>query len=160
MATTTSTQEVECATAPARLFKALCLDNHNLFPKVLPDRFKSIELVEGDCNAVGSVRKICFPEGHHYKYAKHRIDGLDEANFYCKYTTIEGDVLNGKYESVVHEIKIVASGTGSVCKLTTHCKPVAGAAPNEEGVKVGREKLKEMTKIVDEYLVANPQAYA
>ncbi|GMH30885.1 hypothetical protein Nepgr_032728 [Nepenthes gracilis] len=160
MAATTYTQEVECATPPARLFKALCLDNHNLFPKLLPESFKSVEFIQGDFKTVGSVKKLSFPEGHPYKYAKHRIDELDVVNFYSKYTTTEGDVLHGKYEHVVHEIKIVASGTGSICKLSTHFTLVAGATLNEEEIKVGQEKIKKITKTVDEYLVANPQAYA
>ncbi|KAK7831878.1 pathogenesis-related protein sth-21 [Quercus suber] len=40
-------------------------------------------------------------EGSHFKYLKHKIDALDTANFVCKYTLIEGDVLGDKLESVV-----------------------------------------------------------
>lgn len=51
--------------APARLFKALCLDNQNLIPKVLPS-IKSIEFVEGDTTAVGCVKQYNFAEGWFY----------------------------------------------------------------------------------------------
>ncbi|GAB4841080.1 hypothetical protein Ancab_021825 [Ancistrocladus abbreviatus] len=150
----------ESPVAAERLFKALCLDNHNLFPKLMPESFKNIEFVEGDSASVGSVKQLNFPDGHHYKYAKHRIDELDVDNLYCKYTTTEGDVLHGKYECVVNETKFVAKGSGSICKMTTHVHPLAGAEVNEEGVKMGQEKMKKMFKVVEEYLVANPEACA
>jgi len=50
--------------------------------------------------------------GSHFKYLKHKIDALDTANFVCKYTLIEGDVLGDKVECVVYEVKFVASGSG------------------------------------------------
>ncbi|GMH25940.1 hypothetical protein Nepgr_027783 [Nepenthes gracilis] len=140
MAAGTYSQEIESPVAPARLFKALCLDNHTLFPKLMPESFKSIEFVQGDHATVGSIKQLNFPEGHQYKYAKHKIDEIDVDNLYCKYTTIDGDVLHGKYESVVNETKIEAVGTGSVCKLTTHFNPVGGVPLNEEGIKIGQQK--------------------
>ncbi|GMH30884.1 hypothetical protein Nepgr_032727 [Nepenthes gracilis] len=161
MAATTFTMEVDCATAPARLFKGLCLDSHNLYPKLLPNIIKSVEFIQGDCNTVGSVKKLYFPEGFPYKYGHHRIDELDVANSYVKYTTTEGDVIQGRYEYVVHETKIVASGTGSVCKFATEFALAPGAALNmEEEIKVAKERTKKVIKTVDEYLIANPQAYA
>ncbi|GAB4829971.1 hypothetical protein Ancab_019616 [Ancistrocladus abbreviatus] len=158
MGVKTYSLEIESPVAAGRLFKALCLDNHNVLPKLMPESFKSIEFVEGTSVAVGCVRQFNFPDGFQYKYAKHRIDELDVANFYCKYTTTEGDVLDGKYECVVNESKFYPKGSGCICKMTTHVHPLPGTEFNEEGPKMGQEKMKKMFKTVEEYLIANPSA--
>ena len=49
--------------APARLFKALCIDNHNIFPKVLPDVINSIHFLEADSTVVGCVKQYNFAQG-------------------------------------------------------------------------------------------------
>ncbi|GAB2289653.1 hypothetical protein Dimus_023960 [Dionaea muscipula] len=156
----TFTEVIESSVAPERLFKAIVLDGHNLLPKLIPGSFESIEIVEGESIAVGSVKKITFAQGHHYKYAKQRIDELNVDTFYCKYTITESDLLDGKYEYIVNEIKYDAVGTGSICKLTSHLHLKEGVELNEERIKVGHEKMEKSFKIVEEYLIANPQAYA
>jgi pathogenesis-related protein Bet v I family protein len=60
---TFTVQDVTSTVAPARLFKGLCLDNQNIFPKVLPNVIKSIDFVEGDSTVVGCVKIINFPDG-------------------------------------------------------------------------------------------------
>ncbi|GAB4829955.1 hypothetical protein Ancab_019601 [Ancistrocladus abbreviatus] len=160
MGVKTYSQEIESPVAAERLFKALCLDNHNIFPKVMPESFKSVEFVKGTSVVVGCVRQMNFPDGSQYKYAQHRIDELDVVNFYCKYTTIGGDVLEGRYECVVNEAKFNPKGSGCVCKMTTHVHPLPGTEFNEEAPKIGQEKLKKMVKAMEEYLIANPGTYA
>ncbi|GAB4829990.1 hypothetical protein Ancab_019634, partial [Ancistrocladus abbreviatus] len=44
--------------AVRKLFKALCLDNHNVFPKQMPESFKSIEFVECTSATVRSIRQL------------------------------------------------------------------------------------------------------
>ncbi|GAB2213988.1 hypothetical protein Droror1_Dr00018318 [Drosera rotundifolia] len=160
MGAKTFTQEIESPVSPGRLFKALCLEHHTLFPKLMPESFESIQFVEGDSIKVGSVQQLNFPKGHHAKFAKHRTDELDVKKFYCKYTTFEGDVLQGKYDRVVNETKFEATAIGSICHLKTEFHPVEGVEINEEGVKFGQEKMKHIFKVVEEYLVANPAIYA
>lgn len=53
--------EITSPVPPAKMFQAFCLQSDELFPKVLPQAFKSIELVEGDGGA-GSIKKITFAE--------------------------------------------------------------------------------------------------
>ncbi|GAB2289647.1 hypothetical protein Dimus_023952 [Dionaea muscipula] len=158
MAPPSFTQVIESPVAPVRWFKAIVFDSHILMPKLIPDSFESVEIVEGETIAVGTVKKLNFAKGSHYKYAKHRVDEIDAVNFYYKYTTTEGDVLDGKYESVVNETKIEAAGTGSNIKLTSHFYLKEGVQINEEGIKFGQEKTKKMFKVIEEYLIANPEA--
>ncbi|GAB4830018.1 hypothetical protein Ancab_019662 [Ancistrocladus abbreviatus] len=125
----------------------------------MPESFKSIEFVEGTSTTVGSVKQLNFPNGFQYKYAKHKIDELDVANFYCKYTTIGGDVLEGKYECVINETKFYPKGSGCICKMTIHVHPLPGTEFNEEGPKMGQENMKKIFKKVEEYMVVNPNAH-
>ncbi|GAB2289644.1 hypothetical protein Dimus_023950 [Dionaea muscipula] len=152
----TFTQEIESPVAPARLFKAV-LDSPTLLPKLIPNSFESVEIEEGDSIVVGSIKKLNFPKG---KYEKHRFDEIDADTLYFKYTITEGDVLDDKYEYIVNEIKVEAAGTGSICKLTSHFYLKDKVEINEEGIKFGQERTKKMFKVVEEYLIANPEVYA
>ncbi|GAB4829887.1 hypothetical protein Ancab_019533 [Ancistrocladus abbreviatus] len=97
--------------------------------------------------------------GFQCKYAKHIINELDVDNFYCKYTTIGRDVLDGKYECIVNETRFYLKGNGCIYKMTTHVHPLPRTEFNEEGPKMGQEKMKKMFKVVEEYLIAHPSAY-
>ncbi|XP_048501396.1 uncharacterized protein LOC125497762 [Beta vulgaris subsp. vulgaris] len=71
------------AIAPARLFKALCIGNHNLFSKVVPHIIKSIH-VEGDVYVVGRIKQFNFAEVHgNYKLPKH-ADNNDLLKALCE----------------------------------------------------------------------------
>ena len=59
---TTFTEGHTSPVAPARLFKALFVDGHNIIPKLAPQSIKKIELLESDGGA-GSIRKTIFAEG-------------------------------------------------------------------------------------------------
>ena len=62
MSVTSITQEFACPVPPARMFKALILDSHNLIPKLMPQSIKSVDIIQGDGGA-GSIMQINFPEG-------------------------------------------------------------------------------------------------
>ncbi|KAI6692969.1 hypothetical protein NL676_020679 [Syzygium grande] len=142
------------------MFKALILDSHNLIPKIAPQGIKSIEFIEGDGGA-GSIKVTNFAEGGHLKFLKHRIDALDTENLVCKYTLIEGDVIFEKIELVVYEVKFSASNDGGcVCKMTSEYHTKGDVELKEEDIKQGKEKAMGLYKVVEEYLSANPDAYA
>ncbi|OWM71159.1 hypothetical protein CDL15_Pgr011286 [Punica granatum] len=154
------TQEFTTPITPARMFKALILDSHNIIPKLMPQGIKSIEFVEGDGGA-GSIKQTTFPEGGHFKHLKHRIDTLDSENLVCKYTLIEGDIIFDRLEKVVYEVKFEASSTGGcVCKMTSEYHTKGDMELKEEEIKHGKDKAMGLYKVVEEYLVANPDVYA
>ncbi|XP_030463074.1 major allergen Pru ar 1-like [Syzygium oleosum] len=160
MGVTTYAQEFTTPITPSRMFKALILDSHNLIPKIAPQGIKSIEFIEGDGGA-GSIKVTNFAEGGHLKFLKHRIDALDTDNLVCKYTLIEGDVIFEKIESVVYEVKFLASSDGGcVCKMTSEYHTKGDVELKEEDIKQGKEKAMGLYKVVEEYLSANPDAYA
>lgn len=65
MAATTFSHEYTYTIPPARLFKASVLDSHNLFPKLLPQAFKSTEILQGNGGA-GSIKQINLGDGKIY----------------------------------------------------------------------------------------------
>ncbi|KAF8036813.1 hypothetical protein BT93_C2508 [Corymbia citriodora subsp. variegata] len=159
MGVVTFAQELESPVAPDRLFKALMLDSHVLFPKIMPKYIKSIELVQGD-GGVGSVKQTNFSPESLLKYAKHRIDGLDADNFRCKYTLIEGDILSDDLKSVVYEVEFVDDGNGgSICKMSSDYCSDRDIEFREEDIEAGKDTAMELYRAVEAYLLANPTAY-
>lgn len=59
MGVITVEQEISCSLPPSRLFKSFVLDPANLFPKILPNLFKSFKTIEGD-GGVGSITLVTF----------------------------------------------------------------------------------------------------
>ena len=160
MAPVSSTQEFVTPVAPARMFKALIVDAHNLLPKLMPQTISSIEYVQGS-GGPGSIQQTNLPEGAHLKSFKHKIDLLDTQNLVCKRTLIEGDVLSDKLESVNYEAKFEPSSDGGcVCKMTSVYHTKGGVELNEDKIKEGKEKTTGLYKVVEAYLLENPSVYA
>lgn len=96
-----------------------------------------------------------------FKYLKQKIDILDKENLICKYTMIEGDPLGDKLESISYEVKFEARNDGGcVCKMASSYKTIGDFDVNEEDVKEGRESTIGIYKVVEAYLLENPQVYA
>ncbi|KAL1548135.1 major allergen Pru ar 1-like [Salvia divinorum] len=143
-----------------KLFKAFLLDGDNLIPKVIPGAFKSFETLQGDGGA-GTIKLITFGESSPFKFAKHRVDEVDEANFVYKYSVIEGDALGDELESISYVVKITPGADGgSVVKTSSsyHTKTDHHSI-TEEKIKEGKEKAKGVFHAVEAHLHANPHEY-
>ncbi|GLT56219.1 hypothetical protein SLA2020_292790 [Shorea laevis] len=158
MGITTVTEEITTSISPSRMFKALVLDSHILIPKLVPQSFKSIEFLQGD-GGVGTIRHTNFAEGSHFKFMKHKIEALNVDND-CKYSLIERYALGDTLESITSEVKFEAASAGRVCKMTNHYHTKGEFVFQEEEIKAGKDKAAGMYKLVEEYLVANPDVYA
>ncbi|KAL6188533.1 hypothetical protein ACLB2K_039925 [Fragaria x ananassa] len=160
MGVTSISQEFLCPIAPSRMFKALIIDSKNLIPKLLPQFIASVEVTQGDGGA-GSIEQVNFTEGSHFKYVKHRIDELDQGNFVCKYTMIEGDALGDKLESIGYEVKFEAASDGSsICKMTSNYNTIGEAEVKEEEIIAGKNSAMGIYKVVETYLLENPNVYS
>ena len=160
MGVITFTEEYTSPISPTRLFKALVIDDHILIPKLLPQAVKSIEIIQGDGRA-GSITQITFAEGSQFSTVKNRIDELNEKTYSYKYTVIEGDALADKLELIVHEVQFEATVEGgSENKMTTKYHTKGDVVIKEEEIKADKEKVLSMYKVVEGYLLQNPDAYA
>ncbi|CAK8563739.1 unnamed protein product [Lathyrus sativus] len=160
MGVTTFTNEYSSSVSPSRMFTALIIDSRNLIPKLLPKFVKDVNVIEGDGGA-GSIEQVNFNEASPFKYLKQKIDVLNKENLICKYTMIEGDPLGDKLESITYEVKFEARNDGGcVCKMASSYKTIGDFDVNEEDVKEGRESTIGIYKVVESYLLENPQVYA
>ncbi|CAL1404254.1 unnamed protein product [Linum trigynum] len=157
MGVTTATHEFKSSIPAPRMYKALLEDSPTLFPKIMP-QYKS-KVVQGD-GGVGSILETCFPdEGNQVKIVKHKVEAQDPANYYAKYTVIEGSPLSDNIESVVNERKIEPAGDGCVVKATDHYHTKGGAADKAMIDAIGKQTT-TVYKLVQDYLLANPGACA
>ncbi|XP_030472515.1 major allergen Pru ar 1-like [Syzygium oleosum] len=153
----TFTNEYTSTIPPARLFKALVLDSHNLIPKLMPQAIKSIDIIQGDGGA-GTIKRINFIEGGQVSSMKNFVDELNEKTFTDKYTMID---LKGKFESIVYEVKFEATPEGgSKNKMTSIYYTKGDVELKEEDLKAGKERALGMYKVAEAYLLQNPDAYA
>uniref|UniRef100_A0A7N0TTF9 Bet v I/Major latex protein domain-containing protein n=1 Tax=Kalanchoe fedtschenkoi TaxID=63787 RepID=A0A7N0TTF9_KALFE len=159
MGVITKTHEFPIPVGPSRMFRAMGDTKTNLIPQLLTDKIKSVEFV-GD-GGVGTIRTTYFADGSPVKFVKHRMDEIDEANHFCKFTLIEHDFNDDKLESIVHEVKLDASADGgSICKLSNHYHTKGDYVPKDEDIKAGEEQDKAIQVALVEHLVANPHLYA
>lgn len=85
---------------------------------------------------------------------------MDKEKLECKYTLIEGDALGDQLDSIVYEIKFDKSGAtddgGCALKMRTEYHTKEEFDINEEIMREGKEKAMEVYKLVEAYLLANP----
>ncbi|KAK3444448.1 hypothetical protein EUGRSUZ_A00150 [Eucalyptus grandis] len=136
----------------AKMFKAAILDADNLLPKVLPQAVKSVEVLEGD-GGPGTIKLMTFAEGNPYKTAKHKVEVLDKENFTYCYSIIEGEMLGTTFEKITHEVKINALPLGGSMLKCTDSYFTA------EEINTWKEKVSAMYEAIEDYLLANPDAY-
>nr|AAB09084.1 early flowering protein 1 [Asparagus officinalis] len=159
MSSSAVSHEIESSVSAARLFKASMIEWHNLAPKILPEIVSSASVVAVD-GGVGSIRQINFTSAMPFPYLKERLDFVDEANFECKSSLIEGGDLGTKLESASSHFKLVPSSNGGcVVKLEGIFKALPGVETTDEVAK-GKEMMTNAIKAAEAYLVANPTAYA
>lgn len=153
------TDEYTSPIAASRIFKASIVDSHNLIPKLLPQGIQSIELIQGDGGA-GSIKKINFIDGRNFNSVKYHIDELSEENYTYKYTLLEGDALVENLEKITYEVKFESSASGgTISKVTSKYYTKGDFMLKEEDIKAGKDKVLMMYKVVEAYLLQNPDAY-
>ncbi|KAL2341719.1 hypothetical protein Fmac_009659 [Flemingia macrophylla] len=152
------TQEFDTPVAgvpPARLFKAMVSDFHNLFPKIV-DVIHSVELIQGT-GAPGTIKKMTIIQGKETKYVLHRVDAIDEASLVYNFSITGGSGLPEKLEKVSHESQVVEGPNGgSIRKLHVKFFTKGDATITEEDLKANQDKIDGLIKIVQDYLLANP----
>ncbi|MQI71940.1 hypothetical protein EI017_24540, partial [Escherichia coli] len=143
------------AVPPVRLFKAMALDFHNLFPKIV-EVIQSIEITEGN-GGPGTIKKLTTIEGGQTKYVLHRVDAIDEASFVYNFSIIGGTGLADTLEKVSFESQLVKGPNGgSLRKVRVQYFNKGDATISEEELKASQAKVEGLVKFVEGYLLANP----
>ncbi|KAG8372913.1 hypothetical protein BUALT_Bualt12G0116500 [Buddleja alternifolia] len=151
-------QSFRTKVSPDRMFKALILDSHNLAPQLMFSSIKSIDFLQGNGEA-GTIKQMNFTQASPFRYVK-RIDAIDEENYACKYTFIEGDVLMDKLDQITYFVKFEPySYGGCVCKITSEYYTKENVEIKEEDIEHGKDRAIGMYEVVEAYLLAHPRAY-
>ncbi|CAK9137815.1 unnamed protein product [Ilex paraguariensis] len=100
--------------SPADKFWESVRNSNTLFPKLFPDQYKSIEVLEGDGKSVGSVRLVTYAEGLPLvSVSKEKIDAVDEANKTVSYSVVGGELLK-YYKNFKAHLTVTPKGDGSL----------------------------------------------
>eukprot|EP00262_Sarcandra_glabra_P013178 TRINITY_DN35_c0_g2_i1.p1 TRINITY_DN35_c0_g2~~TRINITY_DN35_c0_g2_i1.p1 ORF type:complete len:161 (-),score=19.37 TRINITY_DN35_c0_g2_i1:403-885(-) len=152
--------EIVSPVVAARLFKAIVVDATNLFPKVWPNFVLSGTIVEGDGGS-GTIKEYHFSEaGGVYTYAKELHYLIDNEKMVDNWTWSEGGDLGTKLKSYDVRSKFVpTSNGGCIFKFGAEYEPIDGI-DYFEGMKIDRDFFIEGFKLIEAYLLANPEAYA
>lgn len=98
--------------------------------------------------------------GSKVKCIKNRIDELDPENCSYKYSLIEGDGLMDKLDKITYDVKFEPTPDGgSKNKMSSTYYTKGDIVLTEDEIKEGKEKALGMYKIVEAYLLQNPDAY-
>ncbi|XP_071702321.1 root allergen protein-like [Rutidosis leptorrhynchoides] len=158
MAVITAEIEFTSSLPASKLFKAFS-DFDNIGPKVEPETYKSINIVQGD-GGVGTIKSITYADGYPVKDLKNKIDVIDTTNLCIGYTVFEGDALMGIIETATHLIKFIPSSNGgSVYKHTMEFKCKGDSKLSEDQINVVKAGCGKTFKAIESYVHAHPEAY-
>nr|AAF12811.1 putative intracellular pathogenesis-related protein [Picea glauca] len=160
MVSGTPVTEDVCQVEARKLWNPMAKDSHNLLPKVLPEIFASVTLLQGD-GGVGTIKQLNFtPANKDFSFVKERVDEIDEEKMVYKYTTIEGGSLGKKLSAASFEVKISPRKEGG-CVATWVCnyETLPGGQLDEGRVKEIKENSVAMLKKIEQYLLSNPTLY-
>ncbi|KAF8404880.1 hypothetical protein HHK36_009775 [Tetracentron sinense] len=123
--------------ASADKFYGSIRDNTTLFPKIFPDKFKSIQVLEGDGWSVGTVRfwtyaldNITESQGNLIDLvAKEKIEAADEANKSATFSIFEGDLSNF-YKNIIVKLYVTPKSEGSSVNWCMDFEKVSKEVPD------------------------------
>ncbi|OWM67380.1 pathogenesis-related protein STH-21-like [Punica granatum] len=160
MAVTCFTQEFSISIAPSRMFSPEPQTPTTSSPRLPLRVLRALDLLR-EMAVLESIKQTNFASGGHLQWLKHRIDAIDTEKLICNYTRIESDITFDKIEPVVYEVKFEALGDrGCLCKMTSEYHVKASVELKEEDIKQGKDKAMGLYKVVQECLLASPEAYA
>ncbi|GLJ16185.1 hypothetical protein SUGI_0270360 [Cryptomeria japonica] len=149
-----------------RLWNAFVKDAHNLLPKLAPQIFSRITLLQGD-GGVGTIRQINFTMGNkNFRYVVERVEEMDEEKFVYCYSHVEGGVLGKKLASAKYEFKFRPEGDGGdggdggcICSCVFHYESLPGVQQDQGKVQQIKNMSTALFNKIEAYLLANPALY-
>ncbi|XBI56490.1 hypothetical protein VPH35_038071 [Triticum aestivum] len=81
--------------SPAEKLWTAMRESTELFPKIFPEQYKSIETVEGDGKSAGTVRLIKYTEGvPMVTFAKEKVEVADDEKKVVSYSVVDGELVS------------------------------------------------------------------
>ncbi|KAI3875602.1 hypothetical protein MKX03_001553 [Papaver bracteatum] len=147
----TITGEVPCLVSPARMFRAIFVDNHTLIPEIMPHAVNHVDLHSSDGGVGNALPVLKVKTGASMGDMKLKMDEIDMENLTCKYTVSDCNAYGDMVDFLVSECKFVASA---------YDESVINFQMDEEEIKAGRERAMEIYDFVHAYLANNPDVCA
>ncbi|KAK1554301.1 hypothetical protein Q3G72_010437 [Acer saccharum] len=136
--------------SPADKFWGSIRDSTSLFPRAFPHDYKSIQVLEGDGKASGSVRLFTYAEGSPIvKKSTEKIEHVDDVNMKVSYSVIDGDLLE-YYKVFKGFIAVIPKGDGSLVKWSCEFEKTSHEIPDPDAIK---EFVVKNFKEVDDYIL-------
>lgn len=102
--------QTQIKSSPDRLFD-IYKNRTNLFPKISPDKYQSIQVLQGDGKSVGSIRLWTYIFFGNPVIAKDKIEAIDDENKSMTFNLIGGEVAK-YYNSYKATIEATTSKEG------------------------------------------------
>uniref|UniRef100_A0A0D9W5Y5 Bet v I/Major latex protein domain-containing protein n=1 Tax=Leersia perrieri TaxID=77586 RepID=A0A0D9W5Y5_9ORYZ len=146
---------VEVKSPADKLWTAL-RDSTDLFPKIFPQQYKSIETVEGDGKSAGTVRLLKYTEGvPMVTFAKEKVEVADDEKKVVSYSVVDGELVSF-YKNFRVTLQVVPKGgedgAGAVVNWTMEFDKVSEQIPEPDVIK---ETAAKTFHDLDDYLLKN-----
>ncbi|XP_047071074.1 MLP-like protein 423 [Lolium rigidum] len=145
---------VEVKSAADKLWTAL-RDSTELFPKIFPEQYKSIETVEGDGKSVGTVRLLKYAEGVPLvTFAKEKVEVADDEKKVVSYSVVDGELVSfyTNFRVTVQVTPSTKEGEGAVVNWTMVFDKASEQVPEPDVIK---ETAAKTFHDLDDYLLKN-----
>ncbi|NP_001105279.2 MLP-like protein 423 [Zea mays] len=142
--------------SPADKLWAALRDSTELFPKIFPEQYKSIETVEGDGKSAGTVRLLKYTEAvPMLTFAKEKLETADDENKVVSYSVVDGELAdfykNFKITLKVTPAKAEGEG-GAVVSWAMEFDKANDQVPDPDVIK---ETATKTFHDLDDYLLKN-----
>ncbi|XP_062225861.1 MLP-like protein 423 [Phragmites australis] len=141
--------------SPADKMWAALRDSTELFPKIFPEQYKSIETVEGDGKSAGTVRLLKYTEGvPMLTFAKEKVELADDENKVVSYSVVDGELVN-LYKNFKVTLKVSPAKdaeAGAVVNWAVVFDKASEQVPDPDAIK---ETAAKTFHDLDDYLLKN-----
>ncbi|KAL6845770.1 hypothetical protein ACP4OV_024345 [Aristida adscensionis] len=146
--------------SPADKLWAALRDSTELFPKIFPEQYKSIETVEGDGKSPGTVRLLKYTEGvPMLTFAKEKVEVADDEKKVVAYSVVDGELVdfykNFKVTLQVSPAPKVDGGEGGAGAVVNWAMEFDKASEQVPDPDVIKETAAKTFHDLDDYLLKN-----
>ncbi|KAL6650868.1 hypothetical protein ACP70R_009793 [Stipagrostis hirtigluma subsp. patula] len=140
--------------SPADKLWAALRDSTELFPKIFPEQYKSIETVEGDGKSAGTVRLLKYTEGvPMLTFAKEKVELADDEKRVVTYSVVDGELVSFyKNFKVTLQVSPAKEGGGAVVSWAMEFDKASEQVPEPDAI---RETAAKTFHDLDDYLLKN-----